>query len=359
MTKIPFQGKFYLVPRAYASISLQLIVFIHYLAIFLHPSNLLFYFLVITSTILSIAANNWFLAWISLEINVLAFIPLLIKKKSKYQAEAAIKYFIIQVVASLMLIIVAAIIYFIRNIALSLIALALLIKIGAAPTHQWILRVAGTLSWNNIFIILVIQKIIPLSYLSLALKEFTTISTIFVVCRAIAGSLGGLIQRSLRKILAYSSIAHLGWIITRLILQRWLWIHYFIIYAIILSLIIFNIDKIKITYLTNFLSKSNSTLKVMVGIMFLGIAGLPPGTGFLLKIIVLRKSLTLNLPFITITLLISALTRLFFYLRAAISNMLNNPDHIIENKPPKKNIALIALNAIGLLVSATPLIYKF
>ena len=46
------------------------------------------------------SSNSWFGAWIGLEINLISFIPLMSNVKHKYNTEASLKYFTVQMVCS-------------------------------------------------------------------------------------------------------------------------------------------------------------------------------------------------------------------------------------------------------------------
>jgi NADH:ubiquinone oxidoreductase subunit 2 (subunit N) len=65
----------------------------------------------------------------------LSFIPLIINKKNKYSTESALKYFLIQALASI-LIIGSASLGGRHSITPLIITAALLLKMGAAPSHQ-------------------------------------------------------------------------------------------------------------------------------------------------------------------------------------------------------------------------------
>nr|QOL00751.1 NADH dehydrogenase subunit 2 [Teleogryllus infernalis] len=68
-----------------------------------NPSKMLFMMMLILGTMISISSNSWPATWMGLEINLLAFIPLMSSKSNMMSTEAAMKYFIIQAMASSML----------------------------------------------------------------------------------------------------------------------------------------------------------------------------------------------------------------------------------------------------------------
>jgi NADH-ubiquinone oxidoreductase chain 2 len=96
--------------------------------------------LLMTGTILAVSANSWFTAWLGLEINLMGLIPLILVKLNSNSTEAAIKYFLAQAIASIILVLIALTekssfqTYIILD-ANILILSALAIKAGIAPFH--------------------------------------------------------------------------------------------------------------------------------------------------------------------------------------------------------------------------------
>lgn len=60
--------------------------------------------LLFISVILALRAGNWLVLWVGLELNMLAFIPMLRKVWGSDHVNTRIKYFVVQAIGSLMLI---------------------------------------------------------------------------------------------------------------------------------------------------------------------------------------------------------------------------------------------------------------
>lgn len=91
----------------------------------------------------------------------------------------------------------------------------LLFKMGAAPVHFWVPTVIQGLSWGNCILLITVQKIAPMGIMvispdTLIIQDLLTGASIL---SGILGGVGGLNQVLLRKILAYSSIRHIGWLL--------------------------------------------------------------------------------------------------------------------------------------------------
>lgn len=282
----------------------------------------------IAGSLISISSSSWLGIWIGLEINLLSFIPLIIDNKNILSRESAIKYFLTQTFASLIFLFVS-IIYIIKfntlfNINTLLyqnliINSAMLLKLGAAPFHFWFPNIIEGLSWINSLILLTWQKLAPLIIISYSI--YHEIIYLFIIFSTLIGSIGGLNQTSLRKILAYSSINHLGWLLTALLFNNILWIFYFLLYAIInFSIIlifnIFNLFNINQIFIFN---NKFPLLKFCLLINFLSLGGLPPFLGFLPKWIVIENLISIKNIFILFFIVIIALITLFFYIRLSFA----------------------------------------
>nr|QEO33528.1 NADH dehydrogenase subunit 2 [Conanalus pieli] len=334
---------------------------------FMNPSKILFISCVITGTLISICSNSWFGVWMGLEINLLSFIPIMSNQKNILSSEASLKYFLIQAFASSMFLFSIILSYILSNMSLqfnhstidsSLINSALLLKMGAAPFHFWFPGTMEGLNWMNCLMLMTWQKIAPLILLSYTI-QINLFTTFIIVTSIIIGSLGGLNQTSLRKIMAYSSINHLGWMISGLTIGENLWMIYFCIYLFLstsIVLLFYNFDIYHINQ--NFLMLSNKpTTKFFLFTSFLSLGGLPPFLGFLPKWIIIQ-SLTESYNWFLITLMvIMTLITLFFYLRITFSSFLlinseikwNN--YLLMNSSFTLLTTLSAISTFGLMFS--------
>lgn len=284
----------------------------------------------IFGTIITISSNSWLRAWIGLEINLLSFIPL-IRDNNINSTEASLKYFLTQALASAVLLF--TIILLIFNIELRLILnnnvqliiiSCFLLKIGAAPFHFWFPNIIEGISWINRFILITWQKIAPFILLSYIINN--SIIIICTIASTIVGALGGLNQTLLRKLIAYSSINHLGWILSSLLLNEILWISYFIFYSFLSFNLILFFNLFKIFHIKQIFSLffNSKILKFIVLFNLLSLGGLPPFLGFIPKWLIINR-LTLNQqPILTFLIIAFTLITLFFYLRICYTGFIIN-----------------------------------
>lgn len=296
-----------------------------------NSTKILFFSILMLGLLITISSNSWLGAWIGLEINLISFIPIISNRNNIFTTEASLKYFLIQTFASVRLLFLILRKRFLENLfslkicpltTITLIA-PLLIKLGVPPFHWWFPSVIEGLRWNNCFILITIQKIAPLSLISyFIIINFTTF--MIIITSIIIGAIGGFNQISIRKILTYSSINHIGWILTAISIGSNYWWIYFSIYTLLITTIISIIKPFQISLINQILLtiKNNSILKFLIFSSLLSLGGLPPFLGFLPKWIIIQ-SLTQNERYLLgILIIVCSLITLYYYLRISYSSFL-------------------------------------
>nr|YP_007025981.1 NADH dehydrogenase subunit 2 [Chrysopa pallens]AFL65885.1 NADH dehydrogenase subunit 2 [Chrysopa pallens] len=308
-------------------------------------SSYVFLSTLIIGTIMSISSNNWLGAWMGLEINLLSFIPLMNNLKNSMSSEAALKYFLVQALASSVLLFSIVIMSMSDNILMFnfinmnlfnlLLNSSLLMKMGVAPFHFWFPEVIEGMNWLMGIILMTWQKLAPMVLLSYCISFFMLNSIILI--SIFIGSIGGLNQISLRKIMAYSSINHMGWMLSSFLISNYYWFCYFLIYCFISISIILLFMKLNIFYINQAFNLMNMSpiLKFMIFCNFLSIGGLPPFTGFFPKWIIIQN---LNNMFLITFMVCMTLITLFYYLRVTYSAFMINYTILKWNKSVNYNL---------------------
>nr|YP_010535610.1 NADH dehydrogenase subunit 2 [Ornithodoros noorsveldensis]AIZ58698.1 NADH dehydrogenase subunit 2 [Ornithodoros noorsveldensis]AIZ58711.1 NADH dehydrogenase subunit 2 [Ornithodoros noorsveldensis]UYB78483.1 NADH dehydrogenase subunit 2 [Ornithodoros noorsveldensis] len=272
----------------------------------------LIWFITITVT-MALSSSSMFLIWLSMEMNMMSFIPLISSKKNMISINSTVMYFIPQAFASAVFIFISTVItmnYKFYSILNPIIILLMILKIGAAPFHIWFPQASEGMSYLGFFLLMTIQKIIPLHLMSM-IKSNTIL--IPIVLSAAIGSIGGLNQFTIRKILAYSSISHLAWIMSLIMFSSTSWMIYLIIYSIIMYFIIQLNKQTNINLFSQInLFSINNSFYFLISMLTLG--GLPPMMGFFIKWMTL-KIMVSNMILMTIPLILSSLINLYFYTR--------------------------------------------
>nr|YP_010520596.1 NADH dehydrogenase subunit 2 [Coenobita clypeatus]UXP76992.1 NADH dehydrogenase subunit 2 [Coenobita clypeatus] len=296
--------------------------------------NILFFSTLVLGTLLSISSCSWFSAWVGLELNLLSFIPLMLTKSDQYSSEAALKYFLIQSLGSSLVVFSASLMLIYPGIALVILFCALILKLGGAPFHFWFPQVMGGLLWPQAMILMSVQKVAPL-FLLCYLFSVGSMEIYFFVASmlsAIVGAVGGINQTSLRKVLAFSSINHIGWMLSSILVSEVTMGVYFLFYSFI-SLSIVVLFHYKQAFHLNHLLSYNFPVEVKMLMFFslLSLGGLPPFTGFVPKWLIIQELVGVGSFVLLVILLGSALVTLYFYLRVAIMSLtLSSPSLVIS-----------------------------
>nr|QBF01181.1 NADH dehydrogenase subunit 2 [Stegana jianqinae] len=299
---------------------------------FNNSSKFLFMIIMMMGSLITITSNSWLGAWMGLEINLLSFIPLMSDNNNLMSTEASLKYFLVQAMASTILLFSIILLmmknnfnFEIMNFYTSMIILSsLLLKSGAAPFHFWFPNIMEGLSWMNCLLLMTWQKIAPMMLISHVNMKLLLLFSI--IASVIIGSLGGLNQSSLRKLMAFSSINHLGWMLMALMTNEIIWLLYFLMYSFLPFTLTFMFDNFKIFHFNQMFSLffNSKILKFILFMNFLSLGGLPPFLGFLPKWIVIQQLSLDNQYFMLMILMMSTLITLFFYLRICYSAFMLN-----------------------------------
>nr|AAN39253.1 NADH dehydrogenase subunit 2 [Anatolichthys danfordii]AAO21547.1 NADH subunit 2 [Anatolichthys danfordii] len=297
-------------------------------------------------TTITFASSHWMLAWMGLEINTLAIIPLMAQNHHPRAVEAATKYFLTQATAAAVLLFASIsnawmtgqwdILQMNHPLPTTLITLALALKIGLAPLHSWMPEVLQGLDLTTGLILSTWQKLAPFCLLLQFQPASHEILLMLGILSTFIGGWGGLNQTQLRKILAYSSIAHLGWMILVLQFLPSLTLLTLLTYFI-MTFSLFLTFKINHSTSINTLSTSWAKAPALTSILpliLLSLGGLPPLTGFFPKWMILLE-LTKQHLMITATLAaLSALLGLYFYLRLSYAMTLTiSPNNLTSTLP--------------------------
>nr|AUW54266.1 NADH dehydrogenase subunit 2 [Notemigonus crysoleucas]UZC55081.1 NADH dehydrogenase subunit 2 [Notemigonus crysoleucas] len=321
-------------------------------------------------TTLTFASSHWLLAWMGLEVNTLAIIPLMAQHHHPRAVEATTKYFLTQATAAAMILFASTTNAWITGqwdinsmsnpIASTMIITALALKIGLAPMHFWMPEVLQGLDLLTGLILSTWQKLAPLT---LIIQTAQAIDPMLLTALGLASTLiggwGGLNQTQLRKILAYSSIAHMGWMIIVLQYAPQLTLLALLTYIIMTSAAFLTLkisSTTKISTLAVAWSK-NPTLTATTALVLLSLGGLPPLTGFMPKWLILQELTKQNLPLTATIMALAALLSLYFYLRLCYAMTLTMSPNTIPAITPWRTqttqtslpLAMFVTMTLGLL----------
>nr|USQ66438.1 NADH dehydrogenase subunit 2 [Colomys lumumbai] len=333
----------------------------------MNPTTLfIIYMTILLGPIITMTSSNLLMMWVGLEFSLLAIIPLLINKKNPRSTEAATKYFITQATASMIILMAITLNYKqlgtwmfqqqTNNLIITMALISLSMKLGLAPFHYWLPEVTQGIELHTGLILLTWQKIAPLSILFQIYNLINpTMTLIIAILSIFIGAWGGLNQTQMRKIMAYSSITHMGWMMAIISFNPSLTLLNLTIY-IILTIPMFMVLTMNTSTSINSISllwnKTPTTL-AMMSITLLSLGGLPPLTGFLPKWIIITELLKNDCTILTTMMAIMALLNLYFYTRLIYSTSLtmfptnNNSKMFSHLTNPKFNFILPMLTTMS------------
>nr|ANB32210.1 NADH dehydrogenase subunit 2 [Odontamblyopus sp. ZL-2016] len=323
----------------------------------------------VMGTTITVSSSHWLLAWMGLEINTLAIIPLMAQNHHPRAIEATTKYFLTQATAAATLLFASItnawlvgqwdITQMTHPIPTTMIIIALAMKVGLAPLHTWLPEVLQGLTLTTGLILSTWQKLAPFALLIQIPHPNQELLILLGLTSTLVGGWGGLNQTQLRKILAYSSIAHLGWMILIIQFAPSLTLLALIMYLIMTTATFLTLKNNKATNI-NTLSTSWAKaplLTTATPLLLLSLGGLPPMTGFLPKWLILQELTKQQLAATAVLAALTALLSLYFYLRLCYAMTLTMPPNNLSNTSlwrlpslhPPLLLALTTTSAILLL----------
>nr|AEW46289.1 NADH dehydrogenase subunit 2 [Gehyra sp. MPH-2011] len=331
-----------------------------------------------TSTIITLNSHHWLLAWLGLELNTLSILPITMKPHHPRATEATTKYFLVQTLSAALILFASTLNawqtghWTITNASpqtTTITATAVMMKLGAAPVHLWYPEILQGATLNTALIISTWQKIAPLALLYMIHSNLPTNFLLLAgLLSALVGGWGGLNQTQTRKIMAHSSIAHMGWILIALTISPQLATLTLMTYITMTISMFTTLNKITAKTIID-LGTAWTASPAMTAFTLLTLAslgGLPLLTGFMPKLLILhdltKKSL---LPLATL-LVMAGLPSLFFYVRLAYTIALTIPPnptttkfkwrlmpHQSHTTPPALVLALMLLPLTAALYTTT------
>nr|BBC27427.1 NADH dehydrogenase subunit 2 [Epinephelus akaara] len=319
-------------------------------------------------TTITFASSHWLLAWMGLEINTLAILPLMAQQHHPRAVEATTKYFLTQATGAATLLFASTtnawltgqwdILQMSHPLATTLAILALSLKVGLAPLHTWLPEVLQGLDLTTGLILSTWQKLAPFALLLQIQPADPTILIILGITSTLVGGWGGLNQTQLRKIMAYSSTAHLGWMILVLQFSPSLTLLTLFTYLIMTSST-FLVLKLNKSTSINMLATSWAkapALTTLTPLILLSLGGLPPLTGFMPKWLILQELTKQDLAPIATLAALTALLSLYFYLRLTYAMTLTmSPNNVTGTAPWRLHSSQLTL-PLATLTTATILL---
>nr|QBS36340.1 NADH dehydrogenase subunit 2 [Oriolus chinensis maculatus]QBS36343.1 NADH dehydrogenase subunit 2 [Oriolus chinensis maculatus]QBS36345.1 NADH dehydrogenase subunit 2 [Oriolus chinensis mundus]QBS36351.1 NADH dehydrogenase subunit 2 [Oriolus chinensis insularis] len=340
-------------------------------------AKLIFIFSLLLGSTITISSNHWAMAWTGLEINTLAVLPLISKSHHPRAIEAATKYFLVQAAASTLVLFSSMtsawhtgqwdITQLTHPTSSLILTAAISMKLGLVPFHFWFPEVLQGSSLTTGLLLSTAMKFPPITLLYMTSSSLnpTLLTTMAILSTALGGWMG-LNQTQTRKIMAFSSISHLGWMAIILVYCPKLTLLNFFLYTLMTATVFLTFNSMKALKLSTLMTAWAKTpsLSTMLLLTLLSLAGLPPLTGFLPKWLIIQELTKQEMITAAVSMSLLSLLGLFFYLRLAYCATITLPPHTTNhmkqwhnNKPVSPLIAILTAVSIMLLPMSPMMAY--
>jgi len=346
--------------------------------------------------IVMVSYYNLVMLFIGIEImSVSLYILAGIKKNDFASNEAALKYFLMGAFSTGFLLFGIALIYgsvgsfglqdirdwvlaHPRNIdpmfyvGIALIIVGLCFKVGAAPFHFWTPDVyEGSPTLVTAFMSTVVKTAGFAAFLRLFTECFSTLSAfwmpallVITILTLFIGNITALYQRSFKRMLAFSSISHAGYLLFAIVALGASSANSVFVYATaysIASIIAFgslilvsqqsgsdNFDSF------NGLAKKNPFLALVLTISMLSLAGIPLTAGFMGKFFMFSSALSQYQVWLVVLAVINAIISIFYYFRVIVAMYFNTAEKGEVQIPAYYNFVLGLSALITILIGIYP-----
>lgn len=293
--------------------------------------------IVLLGTLLLVSSVNWLSIYLALELQTLTLFILVAKKKnSVYSIEAGLKYFVLGAVSSGLFLFGCALLYgvsgemsiqginllLIGDMGKILITVSLLFKLSAAPFHMWAPDVYEGAPTITTALLVIVPKIGVFS----VLVQIGLVSNVVLFCGVLSiiyGAIGALNQTKIKRLLAYSGIGHMGFLLFGVgigsfesIQASLVYIIIYLIMSICVFLVLLSLKLIRVLIIeVSSLSRENPIMALTLALTFLSTAGIPPLVGFLGKWLILLSGVSSGYYLISMMVVVVSVIAGVYYVR--------------------------------------------
>ncbi|WP_300428972.1 NADH-quinone oxidoreductase subunit NuoN [Candidatus Thioglobus sp.] len=333
--------------------------------------------------------------YLGLEILSLSLYTLIaIARERSGAIEAALKYFVLGAIASGLLLYGMSMIYgisgsinvadiatfaanatlasremLILNFGLVFLVIGIAFKLGAVPFHMWVPDVYQGAPTSVTMFLSTVPKIAAVAMLVRilvdgmgAMHEYW--SDLFMVLALLSialGSVVALMQTNIKRMLAYSTISHVGFIllgfVTGVVEGYGAAVFYVLVYILMSMaafgmIILLNKQGFEADKISDFkgLSKHSPWFALMMLAIMLSMAGVPPFIGFYAKLFILQQVISAGFITIAVIAVVFAVISSYYYLQVVKSMYFEDSDNEIAITAPMDMKLILSINAVLILV---------
>lgn len=333
--------------------------------------------------------------YLGLEILSLSLYTLIaIARERSGAVEAALKYFVLGAIASGLLLYGMSMIYgisgsinitdianfaanadlasretLILNFGLVFLVIGIAFKLGAVPFHMWVPDVYEGAPTSVTLFLSTVPKVAAVAMLVRILVDglgamqayWADLFIVLAVLSIALGSVIALMQTNIKRLLAYSTISHVGFImlgfVTGVISGYGAAVFYVFVY-ILMSLaafgivILLNKKGFEADQISDFkgLSKHSPWFALMMLVVMLSMAGVPPFIGFYAKFFILQQVVSAGFVTLAVVAVVFAVISAYYYLQIIKSMYFDEADKDITIVAPMDMQLVLSINAVLILV---------
>jgi len=342
-----------------------------------------------------ISAHSFLLIYLGLELLSLSLYAMIaFNRDSARSSEAAMKYFVLGALASGLLLYGISMFYGLTGtinmtelsevikqqgssnpvmmaFALTFIVVGLSFKLGAVPFHMWL---PDVYQGSPTSVTLFIGTAPKIAGFAMAIRllvdgmsdlqvDWSQMLIVLSVASMAIGNIIAIAQTNFKRMLAYSTISHVGFILLGLLAGNELGfssaMFYTVTYAITSSvafaiIMLLNREGFEAGEIADLkgLNDSNPWYAAMLAISMFSMAGVPPTVGFYAKLTVINSVVQVNLVWLAILAVLFSVIGLFYYLRVVKVMYFDKPDQQQQTtiKPALDVKILLSANSLSLLL---------
>jgi NADH-quinone oxidoreductase subunit N len=355
------------------------------------PLKIEFITLVLLSTLgvfISISARDFLLLFCGLELSALSGYALAaFNNKDVKSSEAGLKYFILGALVSCLMLLGVSFLYgfsgsiYFSDINLALndgtnniglvigaifVLAALLFKLSAAPLHIWTPDVYEGSPISTVSFFAVAQKmgtlVILINFIILVVGDYVKISVdlikIVAILSIFIGALGAIMQTSLKRLMAYSTILNIGYVLIGVMLHTELGIYaallYMFIYVVgaagffacLVALFGAKSDSASFADLQG-IAKGRKTIAAAISILMFSMIGLPPLAGFFGKYYVFYNAIMQGEFLLALLGVLSSVIAAFYYLKVVKYMYFMESQEEMIIIPTNRGLLMVSVISVG------------
>ena len=342
-----------------------------------------------------VSGHSLLTLYMGLEIMSLSLYALIASARDRSVAiEAALKYFVLGAIASGLLLYGMSMIYgitgsldiaqisnfarastlasqqtLILNFGLVFLVIGVAFKLGAVPFHMWVPDVYQGSPTSVTMFLSTVPKIAAIALLIRLLIDglgdlqhyWSDLLMIIAVLSIALGSLVALMQSNIKRMLAYSTISHIGFVllgfVTGVVEGYGAAVFYILVYILMSlaafgSIIALNKSGFEADQISDYqgLSKHSPWFALIILVVMLSMAGVPPFIGFYSKLFILQQVIAEGYVILAVIAVVFAVISAYYYLQIIKTMYFDDADKEITVSAPLDMRVVLSINGILILL---------